>query len=161
MATIAGAMHEPGATESAHGEVFHQFETVSQQNETYIVGMWVFLVTEVMFFGALFAAYMVYRWMYPDVFFAGHKALNVTLGFINTTVLLTSSLFMALAVRSAQLKNRKLQLVFLGLVIACAMAFLVIKGFEYTEKLQHHHVPGATFHWEGPKPLQTQLFFAL
>lgn len=149
------------STNGRHDEVFHQFEDVDQQNESYIVGMWVFLVTEVMFFGGLFTAYAVYRWMYPGVFFDAHQELNLRLGFINTTVLLTSSLFMALAVHYAQLRNRKLQLFFLSLVVVCAMGFLVIKGFEYAEKFQHHHVPGATFHWDGAKPEQAQLFFGL
>jgi cytochrome c oxidase subunit III len=161
MAAVVETVHEEHMSSNGHHEVFHQFEDLEQQNESYIVGMWVFLVTEVMFFGGLFLAYSVYRWMYPGVFFDAHRELNLKLGFINTTVLLTSSLFMALAVHYAQLRNRKLQLFFLGLVLACALCFLVIKGFEYSEKFQHHHFPGATFHWDGPKPEQAQLFFGL
>ena len=68
-----------------------QYEDMEQQNESYIVGMWTFLVTEIMFFGALFLAYLTYRTLYPSVFMAAHHELDVRLGAINTVVLLTSS----------------------------------------------------------------------
>src|SRR5204862_2086304 len=125
----------------------HQFEDMAQQNECYIVGMWAFLVTEIMFFGALFIAYTTYRVLNPPVFIDASHSLNRWMGGINTVVLLTSSLFMALGVRAAQLKNRGGQQFWIFLTILCAFAFLVIKGFEYHDKYVEHHVPGRSFHY--------------
>src|SRR5438034_2245548 len=82
--------------------VSHQFEDIDQQNECYIVGMWTFLVTEIMFFGALFLAYSVYRVLYTSAYLEAHHFLNVPLGTLNTFVLLFSSFSMALAVKAAQ-----------------------------------------------------------
>ncbi len=101
---------------SAHAEVdehldhgpsplYEQYENIEQQNESYIVGMWTFLVTEVMFFGALFATYVLYRWRYQPDFYTSHLETSTLLGSINTTVLLCSSFTMAMAVRAAQLKK--------------------------------------------------------
>src|SRR5690242_14145804 len=90
-----------------HGEVAHQFEQLDQQNESYVVGMWTFLVTEIMFFGALFLCYTLYRSQAQGVFFEiSRHHLNVPLGATNTVFLLTSSFTMALAVHAAQQKNR-------------------------------------------------------
>src|SRR5580658_4403578 len=93
-----GHGHEPG--------LHHQYEDMAQQSETYIVGMWTFLVSEVMFFGALFFIYTLYRWNYQMDFYIAHEHLNVVMGAFNTTVLLFSSFTMVMAVQSAQLKNR-------------------------------------------------------
>ena len=84
-----------------------QFESIEQQNETYIVGMWAFLATEIMFFGALFLAYTLYRWKYQPGFYDAHKIMNVLFGTTNTYILISSSVSMALAVHFAQLKKRK------------------------------------------------------
>ena len=96
-----------------HPALAHHFDNLEQQHEAATLGMWVFLVTEVMFFGGLFAAYIVYRSWYPDAFAAASHELDVTLGAINTVVLITSSLTMALAVHAAQLGQRKLLMTFL------------------------------------------------
>jgi len=138
----------------AHGhghppEQAHQFTDMPQQNESYVVGMWAFLVTEIMFFGALFMAYTLYRSMNPEVFLDAHKHLNVFYGGTNTVVLLASSFFMAMGVYNAQLKRRAGQLFWIGLTILCAFAFLGIKTIEYREKFEHHLFPGATFHYES------------
>jgi len=125
----------------------HQFETMDQQNESYLVGMWAFLVTEIMFFGALFLAYALYRFSYPTTFYEAHHKLNTAMGGWNTFVLLTSSFFMAMGVRSAQLKKKWPQIVWLSLTFLCACTFLVIKYFEYSEKIHHHLVPGPNFHF--------------
>ncbi len=136
-----------------HEDLAHQFEQIDQQNESYIVGMWTFLVTEIMFFGALFLCYTVYRREAPGVFFEiSRHHLNVLFGGINTVFLLTSSFTMAMAVYNAQQKNRKLQLVFLFLTILLSALFLVVKGFEWTEKFQEHHVMGPGFHYGAPAP---------
>jgi cytochrome c oxidase subunit III len=134
-----------------HGHVHglaHQFETLEQQKESATLGMWIFLVTEVLFFGGLFLAYTVYRWAYPESFIAASRTLDVRLGTINTAVLIGSSLTMALAVRAAQLGASKLCALFLALTIALGGVFLGIKAVEYAKKFEEHHVPGPTFHFE-------------
>lgn len=145
--------------------VHHQFEDIHQQNEAYIVGMWTFLVTEVMFFGALFLAYVVYRWSYQPEFYKVHQLLDIKMGAINTVVLLTSSLTMALSVHFAQLKQRRRQIICLLLTIACAFGFLIIKGFEYSHKFHEGHFPGSTFRWSteetGVPSSIAQMFFNL
>lgn len=162
---------------AAHGhiegqdEVFHQYKDLAQQNESYIVGMWSFLVTEVMFFGALFMAYMLYRWNYQADFYKVHKTLNVWIGGLNTFVLLVSSFSMAMGVHYAQLKDRKRQLGALGFTALCAVAFLVIKlVFEWKVKFEHGVLPGPAFtypyHGIDPvaataQPNVAQLFYSL
>jgi cytochrome c oxidase subunit 3 len=125
----------------------HQFDTMEQQKESSTLGMWLFLVTEIMFFGGLFTAYVVYRTMYPAAFAAASSTLNVKLGALNTAVLICSSLTMALAIRSAQVNWRKGILIFLLLTIALGSTFLVVKGFEYADKFREHHVPGPNFNF--------------
>lgn len=139
------------AIDTHHGHnplVAHQFETMEQQNDTYQIGMWAFLVTEIMFFGALFLAYTLYRHAYPWAFWVAHHKLNAVMGGINTIVLLTSSFTMALGVRAAQLQKKTPQLIFLLLTVLCACAFLVIKYFEYSHKFEEHLFPGTGFHFE-------------
>lgn len=131
----------------AHTHVSHQFEERAQQDECYIVGMWTFLVTEVMFFGALFISYTVYRYLYPTDIAAASHVLNVKLGFINTLILLTSSLSMAFTVRNAMLKRKKELLMGLGITLLFAFGFLVVKTFEYKSKFDHHLVPSYDFQW--------------
>lgn len=140
MAAIAHG-HDHDHNEALH----HQFEDIEQQNECYIVGMWSFLVTEVMFFGALFFTYTLYRWTYQLDFYKAHEHLNVTMGATNTVILLMSSFTMVLAVYGAQIKNRKYVLINLALTIACAFGFLIIKTFEYKDKFAAHLFPGINF----------------
>lgn len=139
-----------------------QFNTAEQQKDASSLGMWIFLITEVMFFGGMFAAYTVYRSAYPGVFGAASRTLNATIGAINTAVLLCSSFTMALAVRAGQLGRRKQIAVFLILTLILGLAFLGVKGYEWNEKFQEHHIPGPSFHMEGAG-LQdhAQLFFSL
>jgi cytochrome c oxidase subunit 3 len=149
-----------------HGALHHQFENIEQQNDSYIVGMWTFLVTEVMFFGALFFIYTLYRSMYQMDWYLAHEELDVTLGGINTVVLLISSWTVAMAVRFAQLKNRKMVILNLVVTLGCAFTFLVIKAFEYAAKFEHHLFPGPTFgsvpsHLNGANSNYAQLFYGL
>jgi cytochrome c oxidase subunit 3 len=139
----------------------HQFETIEQQKETSTLGMWAFLVTEVMFFGGLFGAYTVYRYLYPHAFAAASHHLNVFIGAANTAVLIGSSMTMALAVRAAQLGNRRSQVVFLLSTIVLGSIFLGVKVFEYHDKFVHHLVPGPHFHFEGPYGREAQIFYSL
>jgi cytochrome c oxidase subunit 3 len=143
--------------------VFVQYEDIEQQNESYIVGMWTFLVTEVMFFGVLFLAYALYRWKFSEAFFVAHQHLNVKMGATNTVILLTSSFSMAMAVYFAQLRKKNLQLAMLAFTLLCAFGFLVIKYFEWSEKSAHGLIPGQYFTWNEPgaTPGQAQLFFFL
>ena len=120
-----------------------------------------FLATEVLFFGALFVGYTVYRWLYPAAFAAGSARLDLVLGAINTAVLLTSSLTMALAVRSAQLGRGKLSALLLVATILLGLAFLGIKYEEYHHKWTEHLIPGPRFHMEEIQTSAAQLFFCL
>jgi cytochrome c oxidase subunit 3 len=155
---------------AAHGDEFNvlkfQYEDMDQQNDSYIVGMWTFLVTEVMFFGMLFLTYSLYRANYQNDWFKAHGELSWQLGGINTANLLFSSFLMATAVRQAQLKNRTGVLLRLGGVLACAFVFLGIKYVEYSEKYAHHLFPGPGFapevsHFQGANLDHVQLFFGL
>jgi cytochrome c oxidase subunit 3 len=139
----------------------HQFETMEQQKESSTLGMWLFLVTEIMFFGGLFTVYVIYRNMYPQAFAAASSTLNVPLGAFNTAVLIGSSLTMALAIWAAQVNWRKGIILFLLLTMALGSTFLVVKGFEYAEKFEHHHVPGPNFEFDGPQPENAEIFFSL
>jgi cytochrome c oxidase subunit 3 len=134
---------------------------MEQQLEASVLGMWVFLVTEVMFFGGLFLAYIVYRTMYPEAWIAGSNHLNVPLGALNTVVLICSSLTMVLAVRAAQVGSRRGQVVNLILTILLGTTFLVVKYFEYADKFHHNLVPGPHFDMTLPAAGQQQIFFAL
>lgn len=140
--------------------VAHQFEDAAQQYEASTLGMWAFLLTEIMFFGGLFAGFFVYILGNSEAFAAASRHLDVTLGTVNTLVLLGSSLTMALAVRGAQQGNRRDQVLFLILTIALGLVFLGIKGFEYVHKFEQHLVPGPHFRMEGPHGNSAQLFFS-
>ena len=139
----------------------HHFESLDQQKEAATLGMWVFLVTEVLFFGGLFVAYSIYRSWYPEAFAAASHELDIVLGGINTVVLITSSLTMALAVHAAQAGERRLLLWFLMATMALGAAFLGIKGVEYSHKFAEHHVPGPTFSFEPDHFSYAQIFFSL
>jgi cytochrome c oxidase subunit 3 len=139
----------------------HHFASAEQQKDASTLGMWVFLVTEVMFFGGMFTAYVVYRSWYPQAFAAASRHLDIALGGFNTAVLIGSSLTMALAVRAAQLGARKALIWFLILTMALGGVFLAVKAFEWHHKYVENHIPGPNFHYEGPGAGQVQLFFSL
>jgi len=139
----------------------HHFDDLGQQHEAATLGMWIFLATEVLFFGGLFAAYMLYRVWYPETWGAASRTLDVTLGAVNTMVLIGSSLTMALAVHAAATDRRRVLLVFLVLTMVLGAIFLGIKAVEYAHKFEEHHVPGLDFHFEGPAPERANLFFSL
>jgi cytochrome c oxidase subunit III len=152
---------EAAAHHDAHPALAHHFDSLAQQSEATTLGMWVFLVTEVLFFGGLFATYAIYRSWYPEAFAAASHELDVTLGTINTVVLITSSLTMALAVHAAQLGERKLLMGFLILTMILGTVFLGIKSVEYYHKFAEHHVPGPDFHFEKEYFRHAQIFFSL
>jgi cytochrome c oxidase subunit III len=135
-----------------------QFDDLAQQHEAVSLGMWVFLVTEILFFGGLFAGYTVYRATYPEAFREASHHLDLLLGTINTAVLITSSLTMALAVHSAQEGRRRALIVFLLLTMIMGAVFLGIKGAEYAHKYEENLVPGIRFAYGGSHAGQVQLF---
>ena len=145
----------------AHPALAHQFDDLRQQKEAATLGMWVFLVTEVLFFGGLFAAYSIYRAWYPDAFAAASHHLDLRLGTINTVVLITSSLTMALAVHAAETDNRSRLMLLLTLTFVLGTVFLGIKGVEYYHKFQEHHVPGPSFQFEAEYFQHAQVFLSL
>jgi cytochrome c oxidase subunit III len=119
----------------------HQFEDMKQQEESVSLGMWAFLVQEIMFFGGLFTVYLVFRSRYPMAFAAGSNHLDVVMGFANTLVLIVSSLTMALAVFYAQKGNRNMQVIMIILTMFFGTVFLGVKAYEYTDKYNHGLVP--------------------
>jgi cytochrome c oxidase subunit 3 len=130
---------------ASHGLVAHHFENLEQQREACTLGMWIFLASEILFFGGIFTAYATMRSMAPSGFAAGSSKLDPVLGGINTAVLLTSSLTMALAVWASQTKQRHLLRLFLSLTLFFGTAFLVIKGYEWYHEYEHGLVPGPRF----------------
>ena len=124
----------------------HHFEDLDQQRTSATLGMWAFLGTEVMFFGGLIGAFLVYRFTSPDVFGVASKyGLNVWLGTINTVILLTSSLCMAFAVHGGATGDRKVQVRCLILTLAFGLTFMVVKGFEYRQEYEEGLIPGRGF----------------
>ncbi len=122
-----------------------QYHDIDQQNDTYIIGMWSFMVTEIMFFGGLFLIYSLYRGNYQADWYKAHEHLSWQWGGVNTANLLVSSMFMALAVRAAQRKDRTSVLAILPVVIGCGALFMAIKYWEYSTKIQDHLYPGPSF----------------
>jgi cytochrome c oxidase subunit III len=143
----------------AFSNVAEQFEDMPQQQEASTLGMWTFLATEILFFGGMFMGYIVYRYTYPQAFAEASKHTIVLYGTINTAILLTSSLTMALAVHAAQQGRNRALLGYLLLTITFACAFLAVKGLEYHEDLTEHLWPGP--HFKPGLPAQAQIFWFL
>jgi cytochrome c oxidase subunit 3 len=142
-----------GATpHHASANLAHHFDNLEQQREAGSLGMWLFLVTEIMFFGGLFTGYIIYRTQHPEAFAIASSTLDWKLGALNTVVLIVSSLTMALAVYFAQMGSRRMQIIFLVATMVLGATFLVVKGFEYADKFEHHHFPGLNFRWEEAVP---------
>lgn len=140
---------EPLVTEPLH-PVEEQFRDAAQQREVATLGMWAFLATEVLFFGALFVAYAVYRIRWPEDFRQGSIDLKWYLGGINTAVLLLSSFSMALAVHAAQMGHNARLIRYLLVTIVLASAFIGIKLFEYYIDYEEHLIPGTQFSLREP-----------
>jgi cytochrome c oxidase subunit 3 len=156
-----GAAH--GSATAHSPDLKHQFDNMTQQFEAGNLGMWVFLATEVLFFGGLFASYTVYRALYLQGFEIGSHLLDVRFGATNTAVLIGSSLSMALAIRAAQTGQRKAQVFLLVLTMILGAAFLGIKfTFEWRNDYLEHLIPGVDFlyrpEWGANGP-HVQMFF--
>jgi cytochrome c oxidase subunit 3 len=148
-------------------ELRHHFTDLGAQREASSLGMWIFLVTEVLFFGGMFLAYSIYRETYRAAFEGASNLLDLRLGATNTAVLIVSSLTMALAVWASQQGRKNLIALFLVLTMILGTAFLGIKFVEYKQKFEHHEVPGPHFvvplneETHQPLPRQSEMFFSL
>lgn len=141
--------HSQTTTTEHHPALVHQFDSMAQQKEASTFGMWVFLLTEIMMFGGLFAAYLIYRLKYYEAFKAGSTSIAVNWGFANTLVLIGSSLTMALAVSAGHSGKKRLQQLFIICTMILGTVFLGIKGVEYHQKYVEHHIPGVGFNATG------------
>src|SRR5437763_12747167 len=137
----AADIHLTDAEQHAATALQHHFDNMEQQREAGTLGMWVFLITEIMFFGSLFTAYVLYRTLNAASFAAASNGLNVKMGAANTVVLICSSLTMSLAVDYAQTGSRCRQNIFLLLTCTLGAAFLGVKGFAYAEHFTANHLP--------------------
>jgi cytochrome c oxidase subunit 3 len=149
------AAHDPHAEGHAAHPPYqrHHFVSMEQQNETTSFGMWLFLLTEIMFFGGLFTAYLIYRnWYYP-AFVAASHTLNIFEGSLNTLVLITSSFTMAMGVWCAETKRSKGLVLSLVATLILGLGFLGIKADEYHEKYVKDHIPGHAFPGHNFSPI--------
>lgn len=149
--TLVATHHEQDGLALEHDEHLflpqhrHHFETEEQQREAGTFGMWLFLLTEIMFFGGMFFAYLLYRNWYHDAFVVASNQLSIPLGALNTVVLIGSGFFMALGVWAAEVQKKKLLVLFLVITTVLGFMFLGVKSVEYHEKWEKHHIPGAHF----------------
>jgi len=145
---------------SEHDPLQHHFADLEQQYDASSLGMWVFLVTEILFFGGIFLGYAVYRTMYPDAFALASRALSIKLGAFNTAVLISSSFTMVMAVQAAK-RGKQKQIVWnLIFTFLLGFAFMVVKYFEYSAKFAHHLVPGHHFAFGGYEGAGPEIFFS-
>ena len=148
-------MSSHAATEHVHGHpaLQHHFENMEQQREAGTLGMWIFLVTEIMFFGGMFLAYALYRSLYPAAFASASNHLDIWLGAFNTGVLILSSFTMALAVYFTQIGKLRPQVWCLALTLILGLTFLGVKAVEYRDKFHDNLIPGHLIpgHSFGPK----------
>jgi cytochrome c oxidase subunit 3 len=152
-------MSDPVHAHPAH--LAHHFSDDEQQRESAKLGMWIFLLTEILLFGGLFCAYAVF-WMWnPEMFHSAHRQLNVSLGALNTFVLISSSVTIALAIHYIQLRRRKVSVALLGATILLAAAFLVVKYFEYAHKFHLGQLPGKYYTFTGVEGNNPHIFFSL
>ena len=143
--------------------VAHHFESQEQEYQSAKLGLWLFLATEILLFGGMFAGYFYFHEVYPEMFRVGGQQLSWKLGSLNTVILLVSSYTMAMGVRSAQLSKRKAMMNYLFLTFLCACGFLVVKYFEYSVKYDHGLMPGSFWNPSNPALLDHEnmnLFFS-
>jgi len=133
---------------------------MSQQFDAAKIGMWLFLVTEVLLFGGLFVGYGIMHARHPEAFMAAHHHLDRTMGALNTIVLLISSFTMVMSVWAAQTDRKKLLILFLALTILCAGVFMVVKYFEYSHKFHEGLLPGKYYSHKGDTVPGQFMFFS-
>ncbi len=139
----------------------HHFHDMEQQHESIKLGVWLFLVTEVLLFGGLFCFYAIYRAWHPEMFIEVNQLLDVKLGALNTLVLIFSSVTVALSIRSIQMDNKKQAVMFLAITIICAAIFLVVKYFEYSHKIHEGLLPGKYFANPDIAAVNPHIFFSI
>lgn len=139
----------------------HHFSDADQQKESAKMGMWLFLLTEMLLFGGLFCAYSVFRAWNPEMFLNAHRFLDVKMGMINTFVLITSSLTMALSIKSLQIDKKKHAVWYLTATLVFAAVFLVIKYFEYSHKFHLGQLPGKYYTFTGVEGTNPHIFFSI
>lgn len=144
---------------SAKAFLREPFEDIRWQHQAVSFGMWVFLVSELLLFAALFAGYSVYRMLYPDAFLTAARETSIIFGTVNTAVLMTSSLTIAVAGRVARAELYTLSYRLLIVTFCLGLTFLVVKGFEYREDLVKHLVPGGTPATSAPGAQQFITFY--
>jgi cytochrome c oxidase subunit 3 len=145
---------------SSNTALAEQFDDLDQQHEASSLGMWVFLATEVMFFGGLFTAYIIFRNLYLPAFETGSRLLDVRIGAFNTAVLLCSSLTMALAVHAAQLGKKRTLITFLLLTLLLGLTFIGVKfALEWRHDYLEGLAPGVNWTFNGPDSRHLELFF--
>ena len=150
------------STSHAHPKhLHHHFVDSEQQFSAAKLGMWIFLATEILFFGGLFAAYIMYRVWYPELFTMASHELNTLWGGVNTVVLIGSSLTVAMAIKSAQLNQKRNVTINLAITVALALIFMVIKYFEWTHKFHLGIFPGKFYAFDGISHPQAPIFFSL
>lgn len=152
-------MNEHAADHSSH--LAHHFSDIEQQRDSAKLGMWLFLLTEILLFGGLFCAYAVYRAWDQEMFINAHKFLDVKMGTMNTLVLITSSLTMALSIRMIQVNKKKKAILFLITTLVLAAVFLVIKYFEYKHKFHLGQLPGKYYTFTGIQGDNPHIFFSI
>ena len=140
--------------------VGHHFESAEQEFTAAKLGMWAFLAQEILFFGGLFVVYIIFRYLYPDMFLEAHHHLSWKMGTLNTCFLITSSFTMVMGVRSAQLSRKKATVNYLIATFLLAAAFMVVKYFEYMSKIHHGYLPSRWFFGEGMHE-NLHLFFGI
>src|SRR5687767_11671756 len=141
---MADVMNSHATATEVHGHrsLQHHFENMEQQREAGTLGMWIFLVTEIMFFGGMFLAYTLYRTHFPAAFASASNHLDITLGAVNTGVLILSSFTMAMAVYFTQVGKQRPQVIALVLTLILGLTFLGIKAVEYHDKYEDKLIPG-------------------
>lgn len=153
--------HELHVVEGTNHVTPHHFKSAFHEFDSSKFGMWLFLVTEILIFGGLFVAFIIFQGLYPAAFKAAHLELNRTMGAINTVVLLTSSLTMALAVGYAQRSEKQKTTLMLLITLACAAIFMVVKYFEYTHKFHLGIFPAGFYTYQGITEPEAPIFFSL
>ncbi|HLE55817.1 MAG TPA: cytochrome c oxidase subunit 3 family protein [Rhodothermia bacterium] len=156
---MTSAGHTVAEAHPAH--LRHHFVNSEQQFDAAKMGMWLFLVTEILLFCGMFVAYTVYRAWHPEVFQAASVLLDRVWGGVNTVILLTSSLTVALSIRSIQVGNQKWLVRNLILTVLLAFGFLIVKYFEYTHKFHLHIFPGENYAYEGLDMMYVPIFFSI
>lgn len=147
--TAVSAVHDHGQGHEHEAGLQHHFSTMEQQVDASKIGMWLFLVTEILLFGGLFVGFGIMQSKFPEAFFEAHHHLDRNLGALNTVVLLISSFTMVMGVYSAQKGNRKALIAFLLLTLICAGIFLGVKYFEYSHKFHEGLLPGKYYSHQG------------